>query len=354
MTERPFRILILGDPLANMRRWMSGLASVPGVEVHNWHFEGGGRLRRVMQWLRALFTIRGTVRRIAPDVVIGYRVTSYGFLAAWSGHRPLVVAAQGITDVWPPGHWTTPFKAALARFALTRADLIHAWGEHMTTSLREHGAPPERLFVMPTGVDTDAFSPAGQRREPGSAAPLRVCVTRGLFPEYGHDAILGAVRRLRDEGLRIEVFVAGTGPLAGELRAQVDSNQLTDAVFLLGSLAYDELPGLLRKCDVYLSMPETEGVSASLLEAMSAGCFPIVTDIPANRAVIEHRRNGLLLPVGDVTALTDALRWAIAEPASLTAAADSNRAYVVEHANLGRNMRRFVAAYRTLQAGREP
>src|SRR5204863_7768121 len=56
-----------------------------------------------------------------------------------------------------------------------------------------------------------------------------------------------------------------------------------------------ELPGILANSDLYISLIETDGVSASLLEAMATGILPIVPDHPANRFWITPGENGILL-----------------------------------------------------------
>jgi glycosyltransferase involved in cell wall biosynthesis len=339
------RIMILGDPLANTRRWMAGLESLDDVTVENWHFSGTSRARRLLEWARALLSIRRVIDRFDPDILIGYRVTSYGFLAAWSGRRPFVVAAQGITDVWPEGHWTTPLKAILARYALKRAALVHAWGEHMTASLVQHGASRDRLLVLPTGVDTVMFAPPATARDTDR---IRLVVTRGLYSEYGHLVILRAVERLVADGVPLELHLAGSGTEEGRIREFVRIHGLEKVVFMHGAVAYRSLPALLQRCHLYLSMPETEGVSASLFEAMASGCYPIISDLPAGRGVIQTGVNGQLVPLGDDAALADAIRRAIADPAMVSTAVQGNREYVVAHADLNRNMQRFRDAYRRL------
>jgi len=58
-------------------------------------------------------------------------------------------------------------------------------------------------------------------------------------------------------------------------------------------------------------MPITEGVSASLFEAMATNCYPIVTNLPGNQSWIKHRENGQLIPLDDYKNLAEELIWAI-------------------------------------------
>jgi glycosyltransferase involved in cell wall biosynthesis len=57
-----------------------------------------------------------------------------------------------------------------------------------------------------------------------------------------------------------------------------------------GRIPNTELPELLRASNFYISMPITEGVSASLFEAMASNCYPIVTNIAGNQSWITHRK----------------------------------------------------------------
>jgi glycosyltransferase involved in cell wall biosynthesis len=85
-------------------------------------------------------------------------------------------------------------------------------------------------------------------------------------------------------------------------------------------------------------MPKTEGVSASLFEAMATNCYPIVTDLPGNRSWIKHRENGQLIKVNNFEMLADEIIWAHENREYLTEAIKRNRLFVEEHANYEINM----------------
>ena len=70
---------------------------------------------------------------------------------------------------------------------------------------------------------------------------------------------------------------------------------IENKVNFTGRIPNTELPKLLQESNIYISMPITEGVSASLFEAMAANCYPIVTDIAGNQSWIKHRENGQLI-----------------------------------------------------------
>lgn len=348
MGDKKIKILLLADMLANTKQWVDGLERYGNAEVTVLELRTRKKLKRIAEWVNILFTIRKKVRKYQPDVIIGYRLTSYGFLAAWSGFKPCVLASQGITDVWPEHHWTASIKAALARYAIKRADMIHAWGAHMAVSIFELGATDEQMFIMPRGIDTNIFSMPVGKENHTRGRKFTMCVTRGLYPEYNHMIIVKAIKKLVDEGLDMHLTIAGTGVEMENLQTFITTNALGKIVSLAGYIPNKELPLLLQQSDIYLSMPSTEGVSASLLEAMSCGCFPIVSDIVANRVLVRTGENGYLVALDDVNDLCSKIKAIINNPGLFRNAVLENRDYVMRNASLKTNMPLFVEKYKEL------
>lgn len=132
------------------------------------------------------------------------------------------------------------------------------------------------------------------------------------------DAVEQAIPQLPD--LRLWCCF-GQDPLLGEVRARIaTSDALRDRVVLFGARAHDEVERLFRAADFYVQTSRREGSGYSLLEAMSCGTPPIVTDIPATRRIVGSA--GSLTPVGDASAMSAALvAFARRDRAALRAAA---------------------------------
>jgi hypothetical protein len=101
----PLRIGFLGDTESpNSRTWIEGLRSQQDVELsEDPRFETFGRTMRFHRLGADLGRLRRWLNSERLDVLIAYRTTSYGFAAALTGFHPLVLAAQGESDVWPAG-----------------------------------------------------------------------------------------------------------------------------------------------------------------------------------------------------------------------------------------------------------
>ncbi len=185
-------------------------------------------------------------------------------------------------------------------------------------------------------------------RESRHAIACGWSVPRSLFLEYRHTVILNALAGLTRAGVPFSFDIVGTGTLSDDLQRQAMQLGIADWVRFHGRVDHDRLPSLLRDCHVYVAMPITEGVSASLLEAMACGCYPVVTDLVANRYWITSGQNGTLVSVDDARGLENALLALWNNPGMIADATAQNVRLVREKASLEENMACFVRSYERL------
>jgi glycosyltransferase involved in cell wall biosynthesis len=165
---------------------------------------------------------------------------------------------------------------------------------------------------------------------------------------YKLDLLLQTAQLLRQDGMRFTLTLAGDGPLRQELISQAKRAGLMGHVKFSGFVSNDDLAALLAQHDLYVSLSPTDGVSASLLEAMAVGLFPIVADHPANRMWIDHRRNGLLLDQLTAAAVARAIRKAASDVDLMEKAWNVNSEAVVKRADLDLNCEQYVLRFRQL------
>jgi glycosyltransferase involved in cell wall biosynthesis len=134
------------------------------------------------------------------------------------------------------------------------------------------------------------------------------------------------------------------------LRAQVDAGRLTDCVSFRGGYLPAELPQMLAESDVYVSASKWDGTSPALLEAMSAGVYPVVTDIPANREWLIGTTDGQLIPVGNSAAMMCALVYAIQNRGVREAARPLLQDRARTQGDRATNLARLESAYQELVA----
>lgn len=317
-------------------------AVIEGVVVHHLPTAGLGRAG----YLLALPALRRFSARFRPDVVHAQYLTSYGFLAATAGLRPLVVTAWG-SDVL-----VSPRESRLARWfvgrALRAADAVTTVADHMNANVIALGAPAARVQAVPFGVDITLFRAPAEAR--AATPPLRIISTRNFAPVYSVHTVVEAARLLHTRGMTLALDFVGQGPLESQLRAQVQAAGLQDCTRFHGHVSHPQLAALLGAAHVFVSSAVSDGNNVSLNEAMACGCLPVATDIPANAQWITHGRNGLLYAPGDATALAEAITRAAADAAWREVAAIENRLIVEQRADWRSNVMRMQGLYHRLMA----
>jgi len=312
------RILLLAHaPVVHTQRWAEALAA-RGHEIRlltaeaapNAAFPGiavGAPLPvPALRFGSAKGAVLREARAFRPDVVVAHFLPNYGFLAARAALRPLLLVCWGSDLLVNAGR--TPFHRARARFTLERADLVHVDAAVLARAAVRFGAPPHRVWTRPWGVDVDAFAPAEPWAARRARAPeIRILWTRRLAPLYDPMTLVAALGLLRRRGVPFRATLAGEGPLRSSLLAEARRLEIAGAVRFAGWVGREELLALHREHEIYVSLSRSDSTSQSLLEAMAAGLVPVVTDIEGNREWITHRRQGLLLPVGDAEAVACAI-----------------------------------------------
>ena len=344
------KILFLGETYrADAITWMNGLREFGDFEIITWELKTPSnsnlnRILRIFEFLFAIFKIKKISRLQKPDMIIAERTTSYGFLAALSGVKPVAIAQQGRTDLWPEKSFSFHLKKMIQKYAFQKADLIHAWGPVMTVSMKERNVAMKKVLVLPKGIDLKKF------KNINSANPSKInaVVTRSLLPEYRHDTILKAFSLLNEKGIDFSLTIIGDGNQLTNLKDLAGNLNIEKKVNFTGRIANTELPKILQASNFYISMPITEGVSASLFEAMACNCFPIVTDIAGNRSWIQHRKNGQLIPIDDYEKLASELIWSFENKNFREEAVVKNRKFVEKNADYNINMKIISERYHNL------
>ena len=158
------KILFLGETYrADAQTWMNGLQEFGDFELITWELKTssygfGNRCLRLLEYSFGWFSLQRLIKKEKPDMVIAERTTSYGFLAALSGVRPVAIAQQGITDLWPSSSLLLPIKKRIQHYAFQKADLVHAWGPIMAESMAKVGVDAKKIMVLPKGIKTELFA----------------------------------------------------------------------------------------------------------------------------------------------------------------------------------------------------
>ena len=314
-----------------------------GATVHLLPTGGLGKVG----YLLAIPALRKLISSVRPDVINAHYATSYGFIAAAAGFHPLIVTAWGSDVLFHKGGRRV--ARTLTRRALQEADLVTTVAEHMNVRVRDIGGAAIEVTAIPFGVDSNVFK---YRRGESASDCLRIVCTRNFHPLYDVESVVRAFGILR-ASTHARLILIGDGPERGSLERLVDALGIRQDVDFKGHLEPKDLGAELALAQVFVSPAHSDGNNVSLNEAMAVECFPVATDIPANRQWIEDGKTGLLFRAGDASALASALMSAWEDSARRREASLINRTIVEARADWSRGVDAMVALYGRVMANRE-
>jgi len=249
-----------------------------------------------MGFARDVRLIRGVLRAYGADVVeVNGLVNPQAAIAG---------SSEGVPVVWQILDTRTP---ALLR-ALIAPLVRHLASAVMTTGLavaKLHGVLDlgERLVPFFPPVDTTLFRPNGTSREAArrllglGANDLVIGSVANITPQKGLEHFIGAAEQIRRHEPGVKFILLGR---AMETQRRYEQTIRDAAIRARVEVRDpgDDLPLLLQALDVFLltSVPRSEGISTTVLEAMAVGVPVVATDVGALREVVENGDTGFLVP----------------------------------------------------------
>jgi glycosyltransferase involved in cell wall biosynthesis len=171
---------------------------------------------------------------------------------------------------------------------------------------------------------------------------------RGLEAIYDPLRVLEVFAGLAADWPQARLVIANDGALAAELQARSEALGLRQRVSFVGRLDAESQAAWYRRARWYFSLPRSDSVSVSVLEAMAHGCIPILSDLPANRELVDDGRNGLILAAGECPGRS--------RLAGLAARADAVAAelhgWVAGHAMFGDSVQAYVQRLQAISGPR--
>lgn len=166
----------------------------------------------------------------------------------------------------------------------------------------EGGFPPEKIFVKPNFILTDP----GRREGAGEYA---IYIGR-LSREKGILSLMESWRRMENLPLKI----VGAGSLVDDIQSMIQQYGLNN-VELIGQVSRSQVTPLLKSARFLVFPSECyESFGLAIVEAFACGVPVIASRLGAMAEIVEDNRTGLLFTAGDVTDLTEKIRWAWAHP----------------------------------------
>ncbi|MEJ1472105.1 MAG: glycosyltransferase family 4 protein [Candidatus Sedimenticola sp. (ex Thyasira tokunagai)] len=178
-----------------------------------------------------------------------------------------------------------------------RAEKMLTISNYNCSHLVSAGVPKDKLAVVRCGV---SFQSSKIRTRFKEKENYRIGTLARLVEKKGIDDLLQALAILRDLPYRLELTIAGSGPLRSELESLVSRLGLKNSVSFEGSLDHNEVTEWMRSIDIFVlackqdSNGDMDGIPVVLMEAMSQSVPVISTRLSGIPELIVDEQTGLL------------------------------------------------------------
>ena len=255
--------------------------------------------------LRRIRVLRQVLRQVRPDIALSLMSTANVLLALAAWNLPIYTI--GSEHTYPPNFPLTMVWEKLRRYLYRRLAAVIALTDESAVWLRTctyakqisviHNAVHWPLPGHMPYLDPAMFGIKGHQR---------LLAVGRLDWEKGFDCLITAFSTLAARYPDWDLLIVGEGPLRPVLQAQIDATNLQQRVFMPGRAG--NIGQWYASADLYVMSSRFEGFPNTLTEALTYGLPVVSFDCKTGpRDIIRHEVDGLLVPAGHITALTEAL-----------------------------------------------
>ena len=235
-------------------------------------------------------------------------------------------------------------KAERWSYAMSSGVVANAQAIKDQLLLRD-GVRSERVWVIPNGLDLDAFDRRLARAKPEPKnGEITIAVVANLRPEKGHAVFLDVAQRLADTYPSARFLIIGDGSMRYSIESKIKALGLTEKVRMTGAVT--DVPALLRTIDIaVLPSLTNEGFPNSVMEEMAASLPVVATDTGGTRELVLDEVTGYLVPAGDAAAMEARIGQLCRDPEKRKKMGAAGRWRIVEQFSVERMARRFESLY---------
>lgn len=204
---------------------------------------------------------------------------------------------------------------AMIRYCLNRADVIIVLSQQMRSDFESIGVDCKKLAIVSNGVVVPELTAHRKTTGEGQNAPLTVLFLNRIDVPKGVDDLLAAAESVCRRSQHVAFRVVG--PACGchaRIVKVLQEKGLEERIQLLGPVSGQQKIAQYMQADIYVLPSHLEAFPIGLLEAMACGLPCVATTVGGIPEIIEDGVNGLLIPPGNASGLSEALWKLIADP----------------------------------------
>ena len=276
-----------------------------------------------------------------------YKSNALGLLVRQFHRMHLVTTAHG----WVRFTSRTPLYYRIDRFCMKRYEQVICVSQDLRDCCLESGVRPARLNQIDNAIVLDEYSTvaptqADKARFGFDSRRFLIGAVGRLSEEKGFHHLINVVSRLVGDGHPVGLIIAGEGHLRDQLQQQINDLDLCDHVRLSGFLI--DPRELYRAIDLFVLSSLREGLPNVVLEAMASQRAVVTTNCNGIPTLLQHRKNGLIVPTDNPDALHSAVRESVISDDRRMQLAAAGRQTIEDRFCFDRRMKKVVEVYRKL------
>lgn len=205
-------------------------------------------------------------------------------------------------------HMKTSREKLALKVAMQFADKIvflsEEYREEVKKSLGYHYRA-NKTVVIPNGIDLGFFRPIVRDRNRQVVLGMQSRLVE-IKDHVNLIAAMAILKKLNPE-LEFHLYIAGDGGYRSYLQDFTSKEGLDSSVTFMGMLNEAELPKFLQSLDIYIHASLGETMSTAIMQAMACALPVIASDVDGINNMIQHGKNGILVPVKNKLALAEAI-----------------------------------------------
>lgn len=328
------------------------IAQVASIILRLCKLKRQGRTRPVFAFSDRSYWLAQVIRRIKPDLVHSLEIQHAGYLTLAARERlgsqfPAWIVTNWGSDIYLFGRLAEHRERI--RAVLSACDYYSCECERDVRLAKAMGLKGEVLPVLPNTGGFD-LAHVARFREPGPTSARRLIVLKG-YQHFAGRALVGlrAIALCADElqGYRVAVYSASRDV---RIAAELVANSTGIPIDVVSRCSHDDILRLHGRARVYIGLSISDGISTSLLEAITMGAFPIQSCTACVDEWIVDGETGLSVPPEDPATVAAAIRRAVSDDALVDHAATQNERLAAKRLDKSVIQQQVVTMYEGIAA----